>query len=199
MSDALTLIVRTATGLVEDVAVGSPGDVLPPDGCETVLRDGKAADAWKRWTRQSDGSYVDPNAPKPPAPADLLAYANRRRSEISEGVGGARGRLVPVTIVSGTYAFPIDATTRAAISAGALQTTLVGGDEYVIPDWLLPSGQFIELDAESIMTVAKAVSADFQALFTRQKKAFAAIAAGTATTTAQVEAILAAPQAATGG
>ena len=65
MSDQLTLIIRKATGLVVSVAVGVPGDVLPPDGCETILRAGSAADAWEGWIRKADGSFAQPQATVP--------------------------------------------------------------------------------------------------------------------------------------
>lgn len=144
-----------------------------------------------------DAKYLDvidrakPHTPAAPAsPETLLAYANRRRKEITEGVDGNLGRLIQVTIPSGKYPVPIDATTRAALGDAAFQTTLANGDGYSIPAWLLPTGAFVALDADDIMTFAKAVAAAFQDVFAAQKAAFTAIATGAATSTAQVDAIL---------
>ncbi|MWV22455.1 hypothetical protein FVE89_10680 [Methylobacterium sp. 2A] len=136
------------------------------------------------------------------APQTLAGYANAARKALSEGPGpGQFGRILQVTIASGTYPVPIDATTRSSLGDAAFETTLTNGDQYTIESWLLPTGQFISLDAPSIMTFAKACSAAFQALFNAQKQAVAGIVAGTITTKAQVDAILAAsaPAGSTGG
>ncbi|WP_375453448.1 hypothetical protein [uncultured Methylobacterium sp.] len=125
-----------------------------------------------------------------PGAETLYAYANRRRREITEGVNGGSGRIVPVTIAAGTFPFPIDATTRNAIASAATATTLAGGDAYTVPSWLLPTGRFITLDATAIVVVALAISVAFQAVFSAQAAAFAGIADGSVTTHEAVDAIL---------
>lgn len=170
---------RLAYALANEAWLG-----LTPWWTESLVYEGDVAPSAELRTE------IDRARPEVLQAEDLFAYANRRRKEIAEGAGAQPGRLVPVTIASGTYRFPIDATTRAALGDAAFQTTLPGGESYRIESWLLPTGAFIAMDATSIMTVAKAVAADFQAVFDAQRQAFAAILSGTATTRADVDAIL---------
>lgn len=150
------------------------------------------ADAYEGDAPPAGLTPVDRANPVVPATEALWLYANRRRREISEGVDGTAGRLIPVTLPGiGEISVPIDATTRAALGDAAFQTTLPGGEAYRIEAWLCPNGQFVALDAEAIMALATPVAAAFQSLFKAQARAAAGIADGTVTTREQVEAILA--------
>ncbi|MEE8629686.1 MULTISPECIES: hypothetical protein [Methylobacterium] len=91
--DPVTLIVELATGLVLDVACGAPSDLEPRPGCELVLRDGLAGEAWKGWTRSPSGDWVDPSTLAPGSVETLDSYARLRSWEIETGgvdLGGQR-------------------------------------------------------------------------------------------------------------
>jgi len=60
MSTDIFLKVRTSDGRVVNACVGCPP---ASDGYDYVPREGLAADAWIRWTRQEDGTFEPPVAP----------------------------------------------------------------------------------------------------------------------------------------
>ncbi len=109
--------------------------------------------------------------------ADLLAYAAAVR--YAKEVGG--------TTVNG-HAYLSDRETQAKLTAAVLLCQVNPSATIM---WKLADGSFIDLDAAGMTAVASAVGAFVQACFATEASVSAAIAAGTTTTLAQVDAAFA--------
>ena len=161
------LIVEISTGLVVDAVIGA---CEPETGFECVEHSDQA---WIGWTRQLDGSFLPPSPP-----VDLYAYAASRRREIIE----------TARIDVGGVLVPTDVATQNVLTAGFAKAT--ANPSYEISDWKVGPGTYVPLDAATIIALANAVEGFVQLMFSRNRAADTAIAAGTATTTAAVDAIL---------
>lgn len=147
-------------------------------GAAPAARDGYAAvervdEEWIGWTRLPDGTFVPPGGP-----VDLYRYAAQRRKDLIEA-GTVMVSGVPV---------PTDETTRNFLAGAAAR--IAGDPDYAIADWKIADGVYAPLPAATIIAIAHAVADKVQLMFSRNRAADEAIAAGTATTTAQVDAIL---------
>ena len=143
-----------------------------------ALRPGETAydeDAPIGWVRQPDGSFADPH----PHVVDLVAYAATRRWDIIE----------TTRLDIGECSVPTDKVTRDTLTAGYVKAS--ANPSYEIADWKVGPGQYVTLDAATIILIADAVEAFVQLMFWRNRIADEAIEAGTATTTAHVDSILA--------
>lgn len=109
--------------------------------------------------------------------AQLSAYAAAKRYD--KEVGG--------TTVNG-HAYLSDRETQAKLTAAVL---LCQVNPSATIKWKLADGSFIDLDAAGMTAVASAVGAFVQACFATEASVTAAIAAGTTTTLAQVDAAFA--------
>ena len=127
----------------------------------------------------SIGWRRDGTAWLPPGPVeDLHVYAARRRWEIIEA---HRLQLGPFSV-------PTDTVTQNVLTAGYAKAS--ANPAYAIQDWKVAAGVYVTLDAATIVMIADAVEAYVQSMFSANLVADEAIEAGTATTTAQVDAIL---------
>lgn len=166
---ATWLEIRGSDGVVVGASIGDHGSAR--DGHLAVERVGQE---WIGWTRLPGGGFV-----QTPEPTDLYAYAARRRALLLEAhrinVGGC--------------SVPTDKVTRDTLTAGYVKAS--ANPAYQIADWKLASGQYVTLDAATIIAIADAVEAFVQLMFSRNRIADEAIEAGTATTTAHVDSILA--------
>jgi hypothetical protein len=155
-------VVRNLTPVDIDYLPALDGLVLVPDGVTVAIGYG-----------YSGGVFSPPAAP----PIDLKAYAAARRYE--REIGGV--------VVAGTS---ID-TSRES------QSMIAGAHAYVqaMPsatvDFKAASG-WVTLDAATVTAIALSVAAHVQACFAAEKAADAGIDAGTITTTAEVDAAIAA-------
>jgi hypothetical protein len=165
---ATWLEIRDSDGLVVGASIG---DVPPLSVGHTAIE--REGDEWIGWTRQPDGSFTPSNGP-----VDLYSYAAGKRWELIEG---HRLQLGPFSV-------PTDKVTRDTLTAAYVKAA--ANPAYQITDWKVSSGVYVTLDAATIVMIADAVEAYVQAMFTANRAADEAIEAGTATTTAQVDAIL---------
>lgn len=173
MSDAITLILD-AGGTVVDAVQGPVPDGVLATGETARPRQG---DEWIGW-RLAGAVFVPP---VPPVVESLADYCARRRWEILD-----EGR-----IAVGGASVPTDDNTQAKLTGGALKATR--NPAYVIRNWKVRELTFVELDGQTIIRFADAVEERVQEMFDREAECAAGIVAGTLTTTAQAEAILAAP------
>lgn len=161
------IIVRD--GIVVNRVVGElPPGALGPE--EMAYQD----DAPIGSIRQADGSYLTPETA-----LDLVAYAAAQRKAILESH----------RLAVGPFTVPTDETTRNVLTAAYVKAS--ANHNYQIADWKVGPAQYVALDSATIIAVADAVEAFVQVMFARNRIADEAIEAGTATTAAQVDAILA--------
>lgn len=174
------LILNSAGLVVRDV-VGDASDMPHDPATETVVAGGDApAGATVKWTRNPDGTWTNPNAPKAPSAADLVAYLKARRAAIVDT------KLIPVTDVDGVARqIPIEIQTRTALTAGRVK---VGEDpDYTIKSWTYPTGEVKPIGKIDIIAFGDAVEEAFQHMFDQQAICLAGIAGGSVTTTDQIE------------
>ncbi|MCZ0734601.1 DUF4376 domain-containing protein [Phreatobacter sp. AB_2022a] len=117
-----------------------------------------------------------PIAPYEPPPVDLVAYAARRRWEIIEAA----------TVDVGGVAVPADATTRAVVTAAYVQAVAASG--FTIDPWKISPGHYVTLTAAQVIAIGDALSAYVQSMFAKNRDIDDAVAAGTITTTAEIDA-----------
>jgi hypothetical protein len=178
MTDAVSLILDS-TGVAVAAAMGVPADVPVESGQVAVLFDKAAADAgaWVGSTRQADGSWLPPGGPvPPPTKAELVAYAAARRYAVETGGVIVLGMTV--------------LTDR--ISQGLIDraVSLAERDPGEPADFKAASG-WVTLDGPTMLQIGLAVGRHVRTSFRRERAADAAIQAGTATTLADVEVIVA--------
>lgn len=111
-----------------------------------------------------------------PAPVDLIAYAARRRWEIIEAAH----------VDVGAAAVPADVTTRAVLTAAYIQAK--ADPAFAIDPWKISPGQYVTLTAPQIIAINDALTAYVQSMFVKNRAIDEAVAAGTITTTAEVDA-----------
>ena len=116
-----------------------------------------------------------PIAPYEPPPVDLIAYAARRRCEIIDAA----------TVDISGVAVPADTTTRAVVTAAYVQAR--SDPDFTIDPWKIGPGAYVVLTAPQIIAINDALTAYVQSMFTRNRTIDDAIAAGTITTTAEVD------------
>jgi hypothetical protein len=124
-------------------------------------------------------AVIDPPEPEPepkpePQPVDLVAYAAQKRWEVE--TGGIMVAGVPVATDDRSKIMIIGARVKA--DADANFTT----------QWKLPSGDFLTIDAATLIAISDAVLAHVDACFAVEATVLAGIAAGTITTTANIDA-----------
>lgn len=141
----------------------------PPAGFEILPAIEGVSIGWRR----DGGSWLPPGGP-----VDLYAYAATRRREIIE----------TARIDVGGVMVPTDVATQNVLTAGFAKAS--ANSTYEITDWKVGPGQYTALNAATIIALANAVESFVQTMFSRNRAADTAIAAGTATTTAHVDAIL---------
>ena len=117
-------------------------------------------------------------APYDPPPVDLVAYAARRRWEIIEAA----------TVDVGGVAVPADETTRNVVTAAYIQASRDPG--FTVDPWKIGPGLYVTLTAAQVIAIGDALTAYVQSMFALNRAVDAAIAAGTITTTAEVDAAL---------
>lgn len=111
-------------------------------------------------------------------PLDLYRYAATKRKALIEAG----------TVMVGGVPVPTDETTRNFLAGAGAR--IASDPSYAIADWKISDGVYVPLDSQTILAIAHAVADHVQLMFSRNRAADEAIAAGTATTTAQVDAIL---------
>lgn len=170
--DPVLAIVRDAAlfpdeaSIVDGAAAVQLGEGLFPaaEGC--FWHDGPGAIGWS-W----DGTAANP----PDAVAiDLVAYAADRRWQ--REVGG-------ITV----SAIPIATDDRSKLMIAGARLAAMADPEWTTP-WHGADGGIYPLDAAAIVAISDAVSAHVQATFTAFATVKAAIASGTITTTAEIDA-----------
>lgn len=178
MAEQLTFVLD-ASGDVVRVAVGSPADVALAPGEVALAQADAPAGAWIGWKRKADGSFVDPRAAVslPLTKADLVAYAAARRFEIE--TGGITVAGAPIKT---------DRESQNLIN-GARDLAKEEPDEPI--EFKTGPGTFFVVDAPTMLTIALKVGQHVRGSFARERQACLAIDAGTATSTADVDRILA--------
>ncbi|MGW9821941.1 hypothetical protein ACUXK4_004530 [Methylorubrum extorquens] len=175
----VTLILNAA-GLAVGAAIGQPKDVLVEAGQTAYPYDAaaEAAGAWVGSTLRADGSWLRPGGiPADPSVADLRAYA-RARSYAIETSGVTVGGLAVST--ERTSQGLIDRAVALLQADPTLtEVDFDGGDD-------LPR----TLPAEQVRLVGIAVGRHVQRAFSARAAALRAIAAGTAVSFADVDAVL---------
>lgn len=169
-------IIEEATGVVVTVAdLPSIEEYEPGPGLIAV--DASDVTAYAGCTWSETGGFVEPPAPPldpTAARAKLTAFAASKRWQVE--VGGIMVGGVPVATDDRSKIMIIGA--RAAAVADANFTT----------QWKAVSGDFITLDAATIIAISDAVLAHVAACFAAEAIVLAAIEAGTITTTAEIDA-----------
>jgi len=177
MADDRWAIVEDATGIVDGFSQGEPPvlDGLTGYPAPEGVRIG--------WVRTVDGRWVDPDAPRPPSAAELVAFVKAKRAEIVDT------RLIPVVAADGVeYPLPIEIQTRTALTAGRVQVGIK--PDYKIRSWTFVDGRVKVLEGPDIITFSDAADAAFQHVFDQQALCLAGIADGSITTTAAIDALL---------
>lgn len=142
-----------------------------------VRKEGVIVSAFAQLQPGMAEEWVDESAPAFEAflnpPADLVAYAANKRWEVETGginVGG-----VPVATDDRSKIMIIGARVKA--DADANFTT----------QWKLPSGEFVSIDAATLIAISDAVLAHVDACFAVEGAVLTDIEGGTITTTAQID------------
>lgn len=121
-----------------------------------------------------------PIAPYEPPSVDLAAYAARRRWEIIEAT----------TVDVSGIAVPAAETTRNIALAAYVKAK--ADPAFTVDPWKIGSGTYVTLTAAQVIVVSDALTAYVQSMFAKNRAIDDAIAAGTITTTAEIDAAYAA-------
>lgn len=180
MTDVVSLILDAA-GVIVGTAVGAPADIPVESGQVAVLFDeaASAAGAGIGSTRQADGSWLPPgHAAAPPTVGELRAYA-RARSYVIETAGVTVGGLA-VSTERASQGLIDRAVALLQADPTLTEVDFDAGDD-------LPR----TLPAEQVRQVGIAVGRHVQKAFSARAAALRAIAAGTVSAFADVDAALA--------
>jgi hypothetical protein len=128
------------------------------------------------------GRFSPAPIPPPPGKAELAEIAARLRRRTETG-----GITAPLG--SASIAMPSDRETQSQLAGAAAFAQANPGATI---QWKLADGSFVALAAAQIVAIAVAVATHVQACFAAEASVAAAIAAGTVTTVAQIEAAFAA-------
>lgn len=145
--------------------VSRAGDIF---GLAPTIR--YAVEAWI-----ADGKPVLPYEPPPPPPVDLYAYARQKRYEVETGGVMFNGVLIRT-----------DPDSQARITGA--YTLLQADPTLTEVDWEAQPQQWVTVDADTMKAIGIAVGRHVQACFSTLRAVQAAIAAGTITTTAEIDA-----------
>lgn len=167
----IAIIDEVSGYVVTVVALESLDGYDPGDGLIAIDATGQTAYAGCTWTEAS--GFVEP-PPHVPSKADLVAYTANKRWLVEAGgivVGG-----VPVATDDRSKIMIIGARVKA------------DADANFTAQWKLPSGDFLTINAATIIGISDAVLAHVDASFAAEAAVLAEIAAGTITTTAEIDA-----------
>lgn len=165
-------------GFWDESAYASPAEgvdrnsIIPHDAVEIT------AEQWREFldnqgARRWQNGQVVVYTPIP-APVDLYAYAAAARWKKETG-----GIVV--------YGMPIATDERTQGVLTAAYASAINDPGFTIPAWKIAPGTYVTLDNATILNIAAAVRAHVQACFSKNREVDAAIAAGTITTTAQID------------
>jgi hypothetical protein len=175
---------RVVSGIVVEI-ITLPEDVTPAKAFHADIAATLAPATASITVGQSfaDGAFGPPPAPPAPTTAQLLAYAAAKQSAIMDG-----GLTVNVA-AAGQPSLTVEVTTTSAyltLLNGAVQRS--GLNPSAILNWEQRDGSVLSLNATQTQALGLAVANWLQHIFdTRTQSIAPAIAAGTITTTAQID------------